>query len=177
MKRLSLTRLALLAACLWPIAAVQAGPLQPLAVNGQGIRRILVFDVYEMTLRTSKPMRHAAEIFADSAPQEVQLHMLRDAPADKFIEAIADGVRKNRGDTAEALPLLEQFYAALRAAGGARQGSVARIVWDGQATSVLLDGRPLISAPGPVLRNALLLVWLGDQPVDAQLKSGLLGGS
>lgn len=144
--------------------------------NGNGIRRIMVFDVYEITLRTTRPMRDAAEVLADSAPQEIRLRMLRDAPADKFIEAIADGVEQNRGETPEVRPLLRQFYDALRAVGNSPQGSVARIVWDGASTSVLLDGRPLVAAPGVALRNALLLVWLGHKPVDAKLKYQLLGG-
>lgn len=158
-------------------AAAETGPLPALMDNGRGIRRILLLDVYEMALRTTRPMRQAAEVLADPAPQEIQLRMLRDAPADKFIEAIDNGVRENHGDTAETLALLQQLYSALRAAGGAPQGSTAKIVWDGARTSVSLDGRPLLSAPGPLLRNTLLLVWLGEHPVDAQLKNGLLGGS
>lgn len=175
MGRYLIQRALLLALGCW--LASPASAAGPLLDNGHGVRRILAFDIYEMALRTTKPMHQTAEVLADPAPQEVQLHMLRDAPADKFIEAIAEGVRKNHGDTAEVQPLLEQFYAALRAAGGAAQGSIAKIIWDGAATSISLDGRPLLSAPGPLLRNTLLLVWLGEHPVDAQLKNGLLGGS
>ncbi|BBL70168.1 hypothetical protein MoryE10_07740 [Methylogaea oryzae] len=156
-------------------SAALSAPLPPLRDNGHGTRRIMLFDVYEITLRTTRPLHDAADVLADSAPQEVRLHMLRDAPAERFIAAIAHGVKENHGDTAEALAALERFYAALRAAGGPPQGSTARILWDGAATSVLLDEQPLISAPGPALRNALLLVWLGDNPVDAELKHQLLG--
>jgi hypothetical protein len=169
----------LLAACVWLMSGpeAQADPHSPLLVNGRGVRRMMLFDVYEITLRTTKSMRRADEVLADTSAQEISLHMLRDAPAEKFIEAIAEGVRENHGETAEAKPLLARFYAALRAADGAAQGSVAKIIWDGLTTSVFLDERLLISVPGTALRDSLLLGWLGDKPVDSELKSKLLGGS
>jgi long-chain acyl-CoA synthetase len=43
-------------------------------------------------------------------------------------------------------------------------------------TVILLNGAPKATIPGDAFNAALTKVWLGDKPVQADLKKALLGG-
>jgi hypothetical protein len=49
--------------------------------------------------------------------------------------------------------------------------------WTGAATQLLVDGKP-VGRPiqGEDFYRALLRIWLGDKPVQDDLKKALLGG-
>lgn len=83
------------------------------------------------------------------------------------------------GQIAAVRPQTEALMSMIRAVGQAKTGM--RVVLDYSAslrgTTLYVDG----IAQGPVLagkafNQALLRIWLGDDPVQADLKEALLGG-
>jgi hypothetical protein len=66
----------------------------------------------------------------------------------------------------------------MRAIGGAKKGDVVAIDFlaDG-STAVALNGKPQGKPiAGADFQRALLAVWLGGKPVQADLKKAMLGG-
>jgi hypothetical protein len=58
----------------------------------------------------------------------------------------------------------------------AKKGMVISLGWNGKATQLRIDGKPT-GAPieGEDFFRALLRIWLGDKPVQDDLKKALLG--
>jgi hypothetical protein len=104
--------------------------------------------------------------------------MLRDVGADQFIEALSDGIKANLSEAeAKALePRVKALGATMAEIKEARKGMTIALDWNGAATQVVIDGKP-IGRPieGEDFYRALLRIWLGDKPVQEDLKKALLG--
>jgi hypothetical protein len=108
------------------------------------------------------------------------MSMMRDLGPDKLIEALQEGIRQNA--TAAQLDAihaqLDALVAGIRSIGPVHKGDVIAIDFlaDG-STQLSLNGT---AKGGPIggagFQRALLGVWLGDKPVQADLKAALLGG-
>jgi len=58
-----------------------------------------------------------------------------------------------------------------------KPGDVAEVDFpDGGGVRVSVNGSERGSVPGTDLQQAVLRIWLGDEPADADLKRGMLGG-
>jgi hypothetical protein len=146
-----------------------------LSLTGAGLRKRAFFQVYAIGLYVQD---RKADPISQSGPKRVQIHMLRDVSADTFTEALADGIKANHSEAqAKALePRVRQLGAAIAEIKEAKKGMTIALDWTGSATQLLIDGRP---AGGPIegedFYRALLRIWLGDKPVQDDLKMSLLG--
>lgn len=150
-----------------------------LVLNGAGLRKRFVFDVYAMGLYVPQKTSNAAAILKQPGPKRIAMHMLRDVPADQFSDALADGIRENHSE-AEAkalLPRLGELVAVMAQVREAKKGMLIKLDWTGSGTQVVVDGKP-IGKPiaGEDFFRALLRIWLGERPVQDDLKKALLGG-
>src|SRR5438552_4413300 len=66
-----------------------------LVLNGAGLRKRVVFNVYVIGLYLPEKKTDAAAVLALAGPKRAQIHMLRDVGADTFTEALVDGLRAN----------------------------------------------------------------------------------
>jgi len=151
-----------------------------LMLNGAGKRTRLMFDVYVAALYLPAKKAAADDILASPAPSRVSLTLMREISADQLVEALVDGVRANTtpGELEKIKPQLEALEGTMRAIGGAKKGDVVTIDFlaDGN-TAVGLNGKPQGKPiPGAEFQRALLSVWLGAKPVQADLKKAMLGG-
>jgi hypothetical protein len=105
--------------------------------------------------------------------------MLRGVSAEQFTEALADGIRENHTEAeAKALePRVKQLADTMAQMKEAKSGSTIRMDSADGATQLVVDGRAA-GAPiaGDDFFRALLRIWLGDKPVQDDLKRALLGG-
>jgi hypothetical protein len=148
-----------------------------LVLNGAGLRQRFVFDVYAMGLYLAQEHKEAADAVAAPGPKRVQIHMLRDVGADQFTQALVDGLRANHGEAQfRALePRVQQLSAVMAQVGEAKKGMRIALDWTGGETRVLVEGKPAgAGIPGEDFYRALLRIWLGDQPVQDDLKKQLL---
>ena len=73
-------------------------------------------------------------------------------------------------------PRIAQLGAAIGELKEAKKGMTINLDWDGKSTQLVVDGRPAGSQiPGEDFYGALLRIWLGDKPVQEDLKKSLLG--
>src|SRR5688572_2908449 len=150
-----------------------------LALNGAGLRKRAFFKVYAMGLYVPQKSSNAAALLEQPGPKRVAIHMLRDVSADAFNEALADGIRANHSDAdVKALePRIKELGAIISQVGEAKKGMAIHLDWTGSETQVLVQGKPTGKPiAGQDFYRALLRVWLGDKPVQDDLKKSLLGG-
>jgi len=146
-----------------------------LSLSGAGLRKRVFFQVYAIGLYVRD---RKADPISQPGPKRVQIHMLRDVGADQFIDALADGIKANHSESeARALePRVKELGATLAEIKEAKKGMSIALDWTGAATQLLLDGkaagRPI---QGEDFYRALLRIWLGDKPVQDDLKKALLG--
>jgi hypothetical protein len=147
-----------------------------LSLTGAGLRKRAFFQVYAIGLYVQD---RKADPISQSGPKRVQIHMLRDVSADTFTEALADGIKANHSEAeAKALdPRVKQLGATLAEIKEAKKGMTIALDWTGSATQLVIDARPAgRPIEGEDFYRALLRIWLGDKPVQEDLKKTLLGG-
>ena len=150
-----------------------------LVLNGAGLRTRLFFKVYVIGLYLPEKKRGAAEVLAQPGPKRVSIHMLRDVDADSFSEALVEGLKANHSESAyRALePRVQQLEAIIAAVKEAKKGMAIALDWTGAATRVSVGGKPAgAPIPGEDFYRALLRIWLGEHPVQDDVKRDLLGG-
>ncbi|MGQ0652406.1 MAG: chalcone isomerase family protein [Betaproteobacteria bacterium] len=150
-----------------------------LVLNGAGLRKRFIFDVYAMGLYLRAKSTSDAGVLNQAGPKRIALHMLRDVPADQFSDALADGIRENHSE-AEAkalLPRLADLVAIMAQVREAKKGMLITLDWTGAGTQVSIDGKATGKPiSGEEFYRALLRIWLGQRPVQEDLKKALLGG-
>src|SRR6267142_6076909 len=69
-----------------------------LVLNGAGLRKRVVFNVYVIGLYLPEKKTDAAAVLQLAGPKRVAIHMLRNVGAEQFSEALAEGVRANHSE-------------------------------------------------------------------------------
>ncbi len=153
---------------------------QPLQLNGAGVRTRFFFKVYAAGLYVPQKAKSAATILSQKGPRRVAIGMLRDVGADTFASALNDGLKANLSEQQFAgfKAQIETLNANLKAVGEAKKGDQINFEFTPEAgTRIVVNGQPRGSAiPGEDFFEAVLRVWLGEKPVDEDLKKGMLGG-
>jgi hypothetical protein len=150
-----------------------------LALNGAGLRKRLFFQVYVIGLYLPQKAATTAAVLDQPGAKRVAIHMLRDVGADDFTGALADGIRANHPEAeAKALePRMRELAAIMAELKEAKKGMALALDWTGAETQLLVQGKPAGKPiAGADFYRALLRIWLGEQPVQDDLKKALLGG-
>jgi Chalcone isomerase-like len=149
-----------------------------LALNGAGLRKRAFFQVYAIGLYLPQKSTSPAAVLEQQGPKRGSIHMLRDVGADTFTEALVDGIRANHSETeAKALePRIKELSAIIGELKEAKKGMAIALDWNGKETILLAQSKP-IGRPiaGEDFYRALLRIWIGDKPVQDDLKKALLG--
>jgi hypothetical protein len=160
-----------------PTAQVGGAALQ---LNGAGVRTRVIVKVYVAGLYVPAKANSAAALLAQKGPRRVAITMLRNVDADTFAGALTEGLQKNLSDAQFAgfKAQIDTLTANFKAAGEAKKGDVIHLDFAPDAgTRVVVNGKAQGSAiAGEDFYTALLRIWLGDKPVDGDLKKGLVGG-
>jgi len=146
-------------------------------LNGGGVRKRVVFHVYVASLYLPQKAADLAGVVA-KAPRRIRLDMLRTLSADALIEALNEGLEAN-SDAAEMAtikPATLQLASIMKTFGQVKEKDVVTLDFYEGATHVGLNGEVKGVVAGESFNQALTRIWLGDKPVQADLKKALLGG-
>ena len=150
-----------------------------LVLNGAGLRkRFAVVKVYVIGLYLPEKRTDAAGVLALAGPKRAEIHMLRDVGADTFTEALVDGLKANHSEADfKALePRVKELSDIMAQIGEAKNGMTIALDWTGAATRLTVNGKPAGKPiAGEDFYKALLRIWLGEHPVQDDLKKSLLG--
>jgi hypothetical protein len=159
---------------------VKIAPNGPeLVLNGAGVRTRVIVKVYVGALYLTEKKTTAADVIALGGAKRVRLEMLRDLTAQQLTDALNEGFAANNPQTDQERykGQLAELLALMNSLGQAKKGEVIALDFvPDSGTLVLVNdavkGKPI---PDAGFYRALLKIWLGDRPVDADLKKGLLG--
>jgi hypothetical protein len=160
-------------------ARVAAGGPE-LVLNGAGVRTRLMFDVYAAGLYLAEKKSTAADALALAGPKRVSMTMMRDVGADQLADSLNEGIRLNSSaaDLEKMKPQIAELLAAMNSVGTAKKGDVVTLDFvPDVGTRIGVNGKE-VGKPiaGADFYRALLKIWLGDKPVQDNLKKALLGG-
>ena len=147
-----------------------------LVLNGAGIRTRAIFKVYVGALYLTEKKAAAADVLAQKGAKRVALTMLRELSAQQLNEAFDGGIQANHS-AAEVEAMKPRIAELLSLFTDGKKGDVILIDFLPESGTVVsvngaAKGKPI---PGEDFYRALLRIWLGDKPVDGDLKKGLLG--
>ena len=149
-------------------------------LNGAGVRKRAFFSVYAIGLYLPDRKPGGADAIGSSGAKRVAIHMLRDVDAATFTEALVDGMKPNHDEaTMKALePRIAELSAIMNELKEAKKGMAVLLDWQpGAGTIVTVDGKPRGKPiAGEDFYRALLRIWVGERPVQDDLKKALLGG-
>lgn len=153
---------------------------QTLELNGVGLRAVSWLKGYAAGLYLGSRARTPQQVYAASGAKRLQLRMLQEVDIEEFVKAFHKGVDRNT-PAAQQPALVERmarFDQILRAIGKVKKRDVVDLDWlPGRGLQLAYNGQPR-GEPihGDDLYAALLRIFVGDKPVDAEMKTGLLGG-
>jgi hypothetical protein len=156
---------------------VRVGPAE-LVLNGAGLRKRAFFQVYAIGLYLPSKTAAADEAVRVAGPKRVAIHMLRDVDAEQFTAALVEGIRANHSEAAaQGLePRIKELSAAMLELKEAKKGMAIALDWNGSGTQLLANGAPAgRPIAGEDFYQALLRIWLGDHPVQDDVKKALTG--
>lgn len=148
-------------------------------VNGAGLRKRAFFKVYAMALYLPEKQVEADAVLSTKGAKRVSISLLRDLTAQQFAEALHDTVADNHTE-AEMETLkdrLKLFSEAMLSVGEAKTGTSVLIDWIPESgTRLSVNGQAKgKDIAGEDFYRALLKIWLGNKPVQDDLKQALLG--
>jgi hypothetical protein len=163
----------------FPGAATVAGT--SLQLNGVGLRAAFIYKVYVAGLYLPGRAATGPAVLAQAGPKRLQVRLLMDGPSDEFAKAFTGGIAKRTpADRLAAMQArIAAFDHALRSIGDVRKGDVVNLDYaPAVGLTMTVNGRPYgAPVPGADLYGALLDIFVGERPVDATLKAGMLGGA
>ncbi len=149
-----------------------------LTLNGLGLRQATVFkvNVYVAALYVTKASGDPGAILGASAPIELVLQFVRDVGAADIAKGWDEGFTKNaKGE----LPALKERIAMLNGwMADVKTGQ--RMVFTfkpGQGVQVNVNGAAKGTIKGDDFAKAFFSIWLGAEPPNPEIKTGLLGGA
>ena len=153
----------------------------PLQLNGVGLRAAFIYKVYLAGLYLPARAATGAAVFAETGPKRLQVRMLMDGPSDEFAKAFTGGITKRTpADQVAAMrPRIDAFDRTLRSVGNVHKGDVVNLDFaPGVGLTMTVNGKACgAPVPGADLYAALLNIFVGDRPVDAKMKAGMLGAA
>jgi len=166
------------------LAGVKYAPTMTLAgntlqLNGAGIRYKFVVKVYTAGLYLANKVSTPEAVIAAPGPKHVHVVMLRDIDGNELGKLFTRGMQDNssRDDFSKSIPGTLRMADIFSAKKKLAAGESFSVDWvPNVGTTVLVNGKPAGDPiKEPEFFNALLRIWLGNSPADAQLKDALLG--
>jgi len=148
-----------------------------LVLNGLGLRQATMFkvNVYVAGLYVASRTEDASAVLGADPPKKLVLHFLRDVKKSDLNNAWEKGFADNAADM---LPQIKERVNMLTSwMEDMASGSLLIFAQRHEAgVEVNVNGNMRGSIPGEDFARAFFSIWLGPQPPNPGLKTGLLGG-
>ena len=149
-----------------------------LTLNGLGLRQATAFkvNVYVAALYVAKTSADANALLGSNMPSELVLQFVRDVGANDLRKGWDEGFAEN---SSAQLPALKERIAMLNGwMADMKSGQrLAFIHKPGAGVQVDVNGTVKGTIKGDDFAKALLAIWLGGEPPNAEIKAGMLGGA
>jgi hypothetical protein len=148
-----------------------------LVLNGAGIRTKIILKLYVVGLYLPQPAKDVSAVFAKS-PRRIQMNMLRTLTADQIVDALLDTMQDNNtpAELAAVKAQTDQLASLIRAFKEVKDKDIITLDFIDGGTRLGWNGKNYGTVAGEAFNQALSKIWLGEKPVQADLKKTLLGG-
>ena len=150
-----------------------------LQLNGAGVRYKAIFKVYTAGLYVGTKVSTSEAVLAATGPRRLHIVMLRDIDGNELGKLFTKGMEQNTSheEFAKVIPgiiKMGEIFAARKRLSSGDSFSIDFV--PGTGVILLVNGKVLAEPiKEPEFFNALMKIWLGKSPADAQLKDALLG--
>ena len=150
-----------------------------LQLNGAGVRHKVVFKVYAAALYLTDKASTPEAVLLAPGPRRLQIVMLRDIDGNELGKLFTKGMQENapREEFSKSITGILRMSDVFSTRKKLLAGESFALEWlPGTGTVISVNGKP----EGPPVKepefySALMKIWLGKSPADAQLKEALLG--
>jgi hypothetical protein len=150
---------------------------QELVLNGAGMRTKVFLKIYIGSLYLPAKAGDLSGVLA-KGPRRIQMNVMRSLTADQLVDALIDGLKEN--NSADELNAVKsqtaELVATMKAFNDVKEKDVVTLDFVDDATKIGLNGAVKGSIAGEAFNRALTKIWLGDHPIQADLKKAMLGG-
>jgi Chalcone isomerase-like len=152
-----------------------------LVLNGAGVRYKAIFKVYTAGLYLAAKAGTPEEVLAAPGPKRLHIVMLREIDGNELGKLFTRGMQDNapREEFSKSIAGTLRMSDIFSAKKKLSAGESFDIDWiPGLGTMVVVNGKPQGEPiTEPEFFSAMMKIWLGKSPADAQLKNALLGKS
>jgi hypothetical protein len=152
-----------------------------LQLNGAGIRYKLFFKVYAAGLYLADKATTPEAVLATPGPRHLQIVMLREIDANELGRLFTRGMEQNapREEFSKSIVGIMRMSDIFSTRNRLKAGEYFSVDWIPGAGTVINVNGVQMGEPikEPEFYSALMKIWLGKSPADAQLKEALLGRS
>lgn len=147
-----------------------------LKLNGAGIRYKVFFKIYAAALYVQTPSTDQNNVITQDGEKRIVMHILYDdIDRKKMVDSMIEGFEDNLSDD-ERTPLQSRIDELLTHYQGVKEGDVLMFDYKpNQGTTFSINGTEKTTIKGSDFNQALLKIWVGDEPATSNLKQNLLG--
>ena len=150
-----------------------------LQINGAVVRYKVVFKVYAAALYLTDKAATPEAVLASPGPRHLQIVMLREIDANELGRLFTKGMEQNapREEFSKSIAGIMRMSDIFSSRKKLMPGESFAVEWvPGTGTVILVNGKPAAEPiREPEFYAALMKIWFGPSPADAQLKEALLG--
>jgi hypothetical protein len=149
-----------------------------LVLNGGGIRKKAFFKVYVAGLYLPAKSKNGNEIATADKPVAIRLQITSSVvSSSNMSESIREGFALSTGGKTAPIQSKIDAFINVFSKEEIKEGNVFDIWYvPGEGVKAYKNGKYQSTIEGLDFKKALFGIWLSDNPVDADLKKGLLGG-
>jgi hypothetical protein len=149
-----------------------------LQLNGAGIRTKFFFKIYVGALYLPEKQTSAEAIIADSRAYRVLMYIKRTLSSRQFFNSVHEALEDNHttAEMSAMKPQLDQLKAVFDAVEEVNPNDIVSLDYlPASGTHIMVNGKERGNIAGAEFSRALLRIWLGKNPVQDDLKKGMLG--
>ena len=147
-----------------------------LKLNGAGVQSKFFFDIYVSALYLEHKSQDAETILRSDKPMAIRLHIVsRMVDSDSLKEAIVDGFMQSTAGNMEPIRNQVDQFLTLMNREINKMDYIDFIYLPETGTRVLFNNTFLDDIKGLSFKRAFFGIWLGEDPVDEDLKAEMLG--
>lgn len=145
-------------------------------LQGVGVRKKLIINVYLGALYLTKPSRNASEVVSSDQTKRIVMHFLyKEVKANQLIEAWNEGFTKNSGNAMQLLKDKIELFNGYFTEPIKKGETIVLTYVPGKGTEVIIKNNVKGVIEGKDFMEALFYIWFGSYPPSKGLKEGMLG--
>lgn len=151
---------------------------QKLVLNGLGIREatMMQIDVYVAGLYVEEKSSSGAKLASADTKKKLVLHFVRDVDKSDIVDAYKESFKNAAGGNYSKLePKLNKLLGMMSSIKEGQNQTYTYV--PGKGVQVEVAGKTKGTIEGGDFAEAFFKIWLGDNPPNEGLKTGLLGGA